>query len=115
MTEKFRLWFDEPLPHTQPTGPPTLAQRFAVPHDFPPDLTLLEALVRVAGALARILLGSALFAFWGLFAARVWNSITSLFWHAVVLLPLLALFAVPFAGLMIGVASLVRKLSPQRH
>lgn len=114
MTEKIQLGFAEPLAQPKPSTR-TLAQIFAVPHDFPPDLTVSQALVRVAAALARIVLGSTLFAFWAVFSARVWNAITSPFWHAVVLLPLLALFAAPFAGLMVGMSALVQKVSPKRH
>jgi hypothetical protein len=122
MTQKIRLWFDEPLPHTklhdvggESPGQRTLAQRFAIPHDFPPNLTLPEALVRVAGALARILLGSTLFAFWGLFSARAWSAIPSPFWRAAAILPLLLLFLLPLTGLMLGISAMVRAVSPKRH
>jgi FtsH-binding integral membrane protein len=122
MTQKIRLWFDEPLPHSEhhdvggeSSGQRTLAQRFAIPHDFPPNLTLPEALIRVAGALARILLGSTLFAFWALFSIRAWNAIASPFWHAAVILPLALLFLLPLTGLMLGISAVVRTISPKRH
>jgi hypothetical protein len=122
MTQKIRLWFAEPLPHTEPhdlgggsSRQRTLAQRFAIPHDFPPNLTLPEALIRVAGALARILLGSTLFAFWGLFSARAWNAIASPFWHAAAILPLALLFLLPLTGLMLAISAMVRAVSPKSH
>jgi hypothetical protein len=115
MTQKFRLWFDEPLPHTEPTGQRTIAQRFAIPHDFPPNLTIPEALIRVAGALARILLGSTLFAFWALFSVRAWSAIPSPFWRAAAILPLALLFLLPLTGLMAGISAIVRAISPKPH
>ena len=69
----------------------------------------------VAGALARILLGSTLFAFWALFSIRVWSAIASPFWHAAVILPLALLFLLPLTGLMLGISVMVRAVSPKRH
>jgi len=115
MTQKIRLWFAEPLPHSESSGHRTLAHRFAIPHDFPPNLTLPEALIRVAGALARILLGSMLFAVWGVYSLRAWDAIPSHFWRAAIILPLALLFLLPFTGLMAGISAMVRAFSPKRH
>jgi hypothetical protein len=115
MTQKFRLWFAEPLHHSESSGHRTLAERFAVPHSFPPNLSLPEALVRVGGALARILSGSLLFAVWGVLSARAWAAMPNQFWRAASILPLAFLFLMPFAALMAGIAAMVRAASPKRH
>ena len=88
MTQKIFSWFALPLPHAESAGRRSIAQRFAVPHSFAPDLSFPEAMVRVAAALARILLGSTLFAFWGVFSARAWAAIPGHFWQAAAILPL---------------------------
>ncbi len=115
MTQKFLLWFAEPLHHGESSGPRTIAERFAVPHSFPPNLSLPEALVRVGGALARILLGSLLFAVWGILSARAWAAMPNQFWRAASILPLAMLFLMPFAALMMGIAAVVKAVSPKRH
>src|ERR1700730_5221904 len=99
MRGKIRSWFSRPR---HPRGPRSLAERFAVPHAFPPDLSFPEVLIRVSAALARILLGSSLFALWGVGSARAWNAIPSHFWRATAILPLLLLFVIPLTGLMAG-------------
>ena len=114
MTHKIRSWFALPLPQAEPAGSRSIAQRFAVPHSFAPDLSLPEALLRVAAALARILLGSLLFALWGVFSARVWAAVPSQFWRGAAILPLAILFLVPFTALMAGISTLVRAVSPKK-
>ena len=111
MTQKIRSWFALPLPQAESAGRRSLAQRFAIPHDFPPDLSLPEALIRVAAALARILLGSLLFAIWGVYTARTWSAVPSHLWRAAIILPLGLLFLMPFTGLMAGISATVRAIS----
>jgi hypothetical protein len=113
MTQKIRSWFALPLPQAETAGSRSLAERFAIPHDFPPNLSLPEALIRVAAALARILLGSLMFAVWGVFSARTWSSIPSHFWRTVAILPLALLFLIPFTALMAGISAMVRAISPK--
>jgi|ERR1035438_2229139 hypothetical protein len=112
---KIRSWFYEPLPQPESSGHRSLAQRFAIPHDFPPNLSVREAVIRVAAALARILLGSLLFALWGVFSARTWSAIPSHFWKAAAILPLVLLFLAPFTALMAGISVMVRAVSPKPH
>src|SRR5271165_460462 len=90
-----------------------LADRFAIPHDFPPDLTLKEALVRVGGAIVRIFVGSLLFALWGVASALAWNAIQNPFLRVLALLPLLAVFLVTITAVMMGVTAVVKKISPK--
>jgi len=90
-----------------------LADHFAIPHDFPPDLSLKEALVRVGGALVRICVGSLLFALWGVASARVWNAIPNPLLRVLALLPLLAVFLVAMTAVMLGVTAVVKKISPK--
>jgi hypothetical protein len=78
-------------------------------------LSIREALIRVAAALARILLGSLLFALWGVFSARTLSAIPSHLWQAAAILPLVLLFLVPFTALMAGISAIVRAASPKAH
>lgn len=112
MTAKQRSWFASPLDEP---GRRSLAERFAIPHAFPPDLSLPEVLIRVFAALARILLGSMFFALWGVSSARAWNVIPGQFWKAAAILPLALLLIVPLAGLMAGISAAVKAVSPNRH
>jgi hypothetical protein len=91
----------------------SIAERFAIPHDFPPNLTFKEALIRVAGALTRICLGSLLFALWGVGSALAWTAIPNPFLKAAALLPLLILFLLALTGVLAGVTVAVKKLSPK--
>jgi hypothetical protein len=114
MPQKILSRFALPLPQAEPAGRRSIAQRFAVPHSFAPDLSLPEAMIRVAAALARILLGSLLFALWGVFSARAWAALPGHFWQAAAILPLALLFLMPFTALMAGISSLVRAVSPKK-
>jgi hypothetical protein len=92
----------------------SIAERFAVPHAFSPDLTPATAAVAVLGALARIFLGSLLFALWGISSALAWNAIGSHFWRSAALVPLVLGFLLSLAALMMGIASVVRRFSGSR-
>lgn len=84
--------------------------RFATPHTFSPDLSLGEALVAVAGCLARIFGGCVLFAVWGGLSAWAWSAIESHFWRAAAECPLLALFLAALAGWMAAVSAVERSI-----
>ena len=112
MTLNIRSWFAPPIQHS---GYRSRAERFAVPHSFPPDLSFPEVLIRLFAAMARILLGSTLFALWGVASVRAWNAIPNHFWRATATLPILLLFLIPFTALMLGVSALVRVLSQKLH
>ncbi len=98
----------------EPAEHRSLAERFAIPHVFRPNLTPMQALVSVAGALARILLGSVLFAFWGTGAALAWSALPNLFLRILVLVPLVVLFLVAITALMLGISAVVRKVSNEQ-
>ena len=89
-------------------------ERFAIPYTFKPQLSFAEALVAVAGALLRIFLGSLVFAIWGTYSLQAWAAITSNVWRVAAVLPLLLLFLLPMAAVMIGISALVRTISPRR-
>jgi hypothetical protein len=92
----------------------TLAERFAIPHAFTPNLSVSEAIVAALGAMTRIVLGSLLFAIWGVYSIRSFESIENHFWRAAVVAPLVLTFAVLFAALMIGISAVLKKVSPKR-
>ena len=89
-------------------------ERFAIPHTFKPQLSVAEALISVAGAFLRIVLGSILFGFSGGYAILAWNSIRNLFWRIVVVLALACVFVISFIFLMLAISALVRMLWPKR-
>ena len=92
----------------------SIAERFAIPHTFAPNMSVGEAIVASLAAMARILLGSLLFAVWGVYTIRLYNAIGSPLWRTLVLFPLLLLFAFLFGGLMFVISAIMRKLTPQR-
>ena len=89
-------------------------ERLVLPHDFKPKLSLLEALLAVAGTVLRIFLGSLLFAVWGTYSFMAWTTIDNLFLRVMVLLPLLLLFFLFFALLLIAISAVERVIS-QHH
>jgi hypothetical protein len=112
MTQKIRSWLSPSLHHT---GRRSIGARFGIPHDFPPDLSLPQALIGVSGALARIFLGSLWFAVWGVYSIRAWGAIQSSFWRAAIVIPLALLFVLPFTVLMVGISAVVKAISPKGH
>lgn len=92
----------------------SISDRFGIPHSFPPDLSVAEAVVAAFGALARIFFGSLLFAFWGVYSIRSFDAIQSHFWRIVILIPLFLLFAFSFGALMLVISAVVRRISPRR-
>jgi hypothetical protein len=113
MPPKILSWFAAPLPQADSSAQRTIAQRFAIPHDFPPNLSLPEALIRVAAAMARILLGSLLFAVWGVWSVRTWDAIPGHFLRGAAILPLVLLFLIPFTAIMAGISALVKAVTPK--
>ncbi|MEO8659868.1 MAG: hypothetical protein ABI693_15470 [Bryobacteraceae bacterium] len=91
----------------------SIAERFSTPHSFNPDLTPAAAAVAVVGALTRIVLGSLLFALWGVSAALLWNAIPNPFWEWTALVFMVLLFLVALAALMIAISAAVKALTPK--
>jgi hypothetical protein len=114
LARKLRLLVPEDdAPRVSSRGRP-LFSRFAAPHTFGPDLSLAEALVGVAGCLARIFGASALFAVWGGASAIAWNGIRNRFWRLAAEPPLLLLFLAALAGLMMAVTAVERSILSHR-
>ena len=88
-------------------------ERFAIPHTFKPQLSIAEALISVAGAFLRILLGSILFGFSGAYTILAWNSIQNPFWRVLAVLFLVSVFVISFTFLMLAISALVRMLWPK--
>lgn len=84
-------------------------ERFAIPHTFKPQLSLVEAAISAAGAFLRILFGSTLFAVWGTYTFYAWNSIHNVLLRGGALLALLLVFTISFTFFMVAISSLVRK------
>jgi len=94
-----------------PAGDRSAYERFALPFTFKPRLSLPEAVVAVAVALARIILGSLLFAVWGSYTYFFWSTIQNHFWRLAVVLPLFAAFLLSLTVLLVAIAAAVRAIT----
>ena len=99
-----------PEPGVQSVGEP-----FAVVYTFNPHFTFSGALIALASSVIRILLGSLLFAVWGVGSLMALSRIHNPFWGAMAALPLILLFLVLFAALMIAISTIVGWISPKNR
>jgi hypothetical protein len=76
-------------------------------------LSLVEAVIAAGGAFLRILLGSILFAVWGTYTFLAFSAIKNALLRGIVLLAMIALFAVLLALLMLLITALVRLIWPR--
>jgi hypothetical protein len=83
-------------------------ERLAIPFTFKPQLSFIDALISIAGALLRIFLGALLFAIWGAYSLAIWFTIRNTFLRVSLLLPLFLVFALSFVLLMLAIRALVR-------
>ena len=91
---------------------PSPLEKFAVPHQFTPRLSVYGAVVAVAGAMARILLGSLIGALWGV---RIWLAAASLHstvWKSLIIFLLTAGLAASLTALMWAIEKATMKLDP---
>jgi hypothetical protein len=89
---------------------PSPLEKFAVPHQFQPRMSLLGALVAIMGALARILLGSLIAALWGV---QIWLAVASshsMVWKAFAIFGLAACLAASLGALMWAIEKATMKL-----
>jgi hypothetical protein len=93
---------------------PSLLERFAVPHQFQPRMSAYGAFVAVAGALARILLGSLIGALWGVGIWLAAVSAHSIAWKGLAIFGLVAGLAVSLALLLLAVHACVAFLERKR-
>ena len=87
--------------------------RFAIPFTFKPRLSLAEALIATVAAVARIFLGSLVFAVWGAYSLVAWMTIRNLLWRVGAVSSLFLAFLVSCALLMAGISAFVRAISPR--
>jgi hypothetical protein len=85
-------------------------ERFAIPFQFHPQLSVSDAVVLALRALLRIFLGSILFGVWGAYALMAWTSIHNRYLLTAAMVPMFALFLTLLAGMMIATS----RLSPRR-
>ena len=97
------LSFDAPTPDTA-------ADRFALPHRFEPRLSIGGAGMAVVGAIIRMVLGSILFAVWGIAIWSAWSFFDNWILRIAIILPLIAGFFVTLALLMIGISACERRI-----
>jgi len=91
---------------------PSPLEKFAVPHQFQPRLSLYGAFIAVTGALARILLGSFIGALWGV---EIWLAIASnhsMLWKCFAVFALTSGLAASLAALMWAIGKATMKLHP---
>jgi hypothetical protein len=96
-------------------GVPSVGQPFALAYTFSPNFTFWGAVIALVSSISRIFLGSLLFAVWGVGALTAWSHIHSYFWRAIALPPLILLFLVLFAALMIAISTIVGWISPKNR
>lgn len=102
-----------PLDQGDPKGERSVGERFAIPHVFQPQLSFTQALIGIAGAFLRILLGSLLFAIWGTYSLVAWAAIGNYFWRVAALMFLFLLFVLALAVLMLAISAWTRTGSPR--
>jgi hypothetical protein len=85
-------------------------EQFAVPYMFAPRLSLAGAAFAVLGAVARMFLGSALFAVWGAYSFHAWQSMNHALPRVLLAAASLGGFLAAFASLMIAISLFLRKL-----
>ena len=88
-------------------------ERFPIPFTFKPRLSLTEALIATAAAVARILLGSFLFAVWGTYSLIAWTTIRNLPSRVGAVSSLFLAFLLSCALLMSAISAFVRAISPR--
>jgi hypothetical protein len=110
-------FLDKALDLLLPVADPAIAtdrsryERLALPHSFKPRLSFFEACVALFVAVIRIILGSLLFAVWGTYSLMAWSTIHTTVLRVSVMVPLLLLFFLFFAILMIAISAAVRVIS----
>jgi hypothetical protein len=87
-------------------------EKFAVPHQFTPRLSLYGALIAVSAAIVRILFGSLIGALWGVEIWRTAASAHSMIWKSFVIFFLAASLAGCLTALMWAVKKATMKLDP---
>jgi len=88
-------------------------ERFPIPFTFTPRLSLAEALIATVAAVARILLGSFLFAVWGTCSLIAWTTIRSLPWRVGAVSSLFLAFLLSCAAVMSAISAFVTTISPR--
>jgi hypothetical protein len=83
-------------------------ERFAIPYQFQPTLSVAEAVRASLRTFLRIFLGSLLFGVWGAYALLLWTSVGNAFLRVAAMIPMIALFLVLLCGLLIATTLLVR-------
>jgi hypothetical protein len=87
-------------------------EKFAIPHQFQPRLSLYGAFVAITGALARILLGSLIGALWGVRIWLAYASNHSLIWRVLAIFGLAAGLVASIGALMWAIGKATMKLDP---
>ena len=96
----------------QPLDLPSPLEKFAVPHQFTPHLSVYGAFIAISAALTRIFLGSLIAALWGV---RIWLAVASTHstvWKSLVILALASGLAASLTALMWAVQKATMKLNP---
>lgn len=86
-------------------------ERFAIPHQFQPRLTLYGALLAVTAALTQILLGCLIAALWGVEIWLAAVSAHSMVWKSLAILGLAVGMTASLAVLVYAVQSALGRLS----
>jgi hypothetical protein len=112
--EKWLGWIFPDHAPGAPSQAGSVFSRLEVPYTFSPSLSFGGALIAVVSCLARIFSACLLFAIWGGLSALAWSGIGNHFWRAAAVLPLVLLFLVGLATLMIAISAVERMITPKR-
>ena len=85
----------------------SVGETLGLPYTFNPGLSLGEAILAVIVAFTRIFLGSVLFSLWGVAAWMIYAAIGNPILGVLAVLPIIALFAISMAALMLAISNLV--------
>lgn len=88
---------------------------FGVPHTFNPNLSLTEAVVAVGIAFTRIFLGSLNFSLWGVAVWMTYAAISNPIVRVIAVLPIILLFLISTAALMLGITTAVNWVHGRKH
>jgi hypothetical protein len=92
-----------------------LGDTFGVPHTFTPNLSIFEAAVAALVAFTRIFLGSVNFSLWGVAAWMTYAAISNPVLRVIAVLPIILLFVITTAALMLGITTAVNWAHGRKH
>jgi hypothetical protein len=92
-----------------------VGEAFGVPHTFNPNLSLSQAVLAAGIAFSRIILGSMLFALWGVAGLLTYAAIANPALRILAVVPIILLFLLSLVTLMLGISMFINWLHRRRE